>query len=121
MAASKRERLRKQILEAIRDLANKNGGKPPGRLALTTATGIKESAWRGVLWARWNDAVKEAGFTAPDIKIRPILVTGEKPPTDIRKLAKANGVKVVTLKVNLGLRHSRLSRQQAAQSSNFEA
>jgi hypothetical protein len=63
MLNSKSERLRGEILKAIRDLANASGGKPPGRLALERATGIKESAWRGILWARWNEAVEEAGLT----------------------------------------------------------
>ena len=36
---------------------------PVGRLRLFTEAGIKESDWRGVYWARWNDAVREAGFT----------------------------------------------------------
>jgi hypothetical protein len=67
MVSSKPDRLRAEILKAIRDHAKANGGKPPGRLALERATGIKESAWRGVLWARWNDAVEEAGM-APNIK-----------------------------------------------------
>jgi hypothetical protein len=63
----KTERIRVEILKAIRDHAAAHGGKPPGRLALERATGIKEAAWRGVLWARWNEAVAEAGL-APNTK-----------------------------------------------------
>lgn len=33
-----------------------------GRLRFFRETGIKESDWKGKFWARWNDAVREAGL-----------------------------------------------------------
>lgn len=36
---------------------------PLGVDRFETATGIKEADWRGRFWARWNDAVREAGLT----------------------------------------------------------
>lgn len=33
-----------------------------GRLRFFRETGIKESDWKGKFWARWNDAVSEAGL-----------------------------------------------------------
>lgn len=33
-----------------------------GRLRFFRETGIKESDWKGKYWARWNDAVSEAGL-----------------------------------------------------------
>ena len=53
---------KQHILDEIKRTAAKNGGRALGRLRFETATGIREHDWRGVFWARWNDAVSEAGF-----------------------------------------------------------
>ena len=54
---------RQDILEAIRKTAKANGEKPLGKRAFEVSTGFKESEWSGIYWARWSDALKEAGFT----------------------------------------------------------
>jgi hypothetical protein len=53
---------RDHILKEVRRTATDNGGKPLGRLAFYTQTGIKEADWRGRYWARWNDVLRDAGY-----------------------------------------------------------
>lgn len=50
------------ILDEIRRTAKANGGIPLGRQKFYTETGVKDSDWHGRYWARWGDAVREAGF-----------------------------------------------------------
>ena len=54
--------MRDEILNAIRKLTKASGGKPPGSRLFERETGIREATWRGVYWARWGDAIAEAGF-----------------------------------------------------------
>jgi hypothetical protein len=38
-------------------------GRTPGRHAFEAHTGIRESDWLGIHWARWNDVVRAAGLS----------------------------------------------------------
>jgi hypothetical protein len=51
------------ILEEIRRTTIENDGKPLGHRKFENETGIKYHDWLGKYWARWGDALKEAGFT----------------------------------------------------------
>lgn len=53
---------REHILDEIRRTAKANGGQPLGMGRFHRETGIKEDDWYGKYWARWSDAVREAGF-----------------------------------------------------------
>jgi hypothetical protein len=53
---------KEHILSEIRRTAGANGDAPLGVDRFFTETGIKESDWHGKFWARWGDAVREAGF-----------------------------------------------------------
>lgn len=64
------ENVRDHIIAEIKRLAQENGGQAPGSRAFEIATGIKESQWYGVHWARWGDALEEAGFEANKFNAR---------------------------------------------------
>ena len=52
--------MKEQILAEIKRIAST--GKVPGWRAFAKETGFREYDWRGVHWARWGDALKEAGL-----------------------------------------------------------
>lgn len=54
--------MREHIISEIQRLAALNDGQAPGQTAFVGATGIGETKWRGKYWARWGDALMEAGF-----------------------------------------------------------
>ena len=56
------------ILDAIREQADANGGVPLGRGRFEALTGIRETDWTGRYWARWGDAVQEAGYEPNTLK-----------------------------------------------------
>jgi hypothetical protein len=53
---------KEHILSEIRRTAAANGGVPLGVGRFFVETSIKESDWHGKFWARWGDALREAGF-----------------------------------------------------------
>lgn len=50
------------ILNEIRRTAQANDGAALGHRKFATETGITPADWRGKYWARWSDAVTEAGL-----------------------------------------------------------
>jgi hypothetical protein len=53
---------KQHILSEIKRTAAANGGVPLGRERFFRETGIKYHEWIGKIWARWGDALREAGF-----------------------------------------------------------
>jgi hypothetical protein len=53
---------RQDIVAAIQRTAAANDGEPLGRERFARETGIRTSDWLGRYWARWGDALSEAGF-----------------------------------------------------------
>ena len=54
---------RSHIIEEIRRTAKFNGGQPLGVARFKEETGIARSDWYGKHWARWGDALVEAGYS----------------------------------------------------------
>lgn len=52
---------REHVLDEIRRVAS-TLGRVPGKRDFLTHAGIKESDWSGRYWARWSDALREAGY-----------------------------------------------------------
>jgi hypothetical protein len=53
---------KEHILSEIRRAASENGGVPLGQSRFIAETGIATTDWLGRYWARWSDAVQEAGL-----------------------------------------------------------
>ncbi|MGD0078255.1 MAG: GIY-YIG nuclease family protein [Sedimentisphaerales bacterium] len=53
---------KKHIINEIIRTANENKGVPLGRKKFERLTGIKESDWCGIYWAKWGDGIREAGY-----------------------------------------------------------
>lgn len=53
---------KEHIINEIKRTAVENGNVPLGRGLFYKKTGIRESDWCGKFWARWGDAVTEAGY-----------------------------------------------------------
>lgn len=55
---------RARIISEIKRMAAANAGRPPGVKAFEDETGTPRRSWLGKYWARWSDALAEAGFEA---------------------------------------------------------
>lgn len=55
---------KEHILAEIRRTAIANGGVSLGQARFSAETGIRYTDWHGKYWARFGDAVREAGFQA---------------------------------------------------------
>lgn len=62
--------MRERILGEIKRIAEMNGGSAPGQIRFEKETGIGPNEWLGKIWARWGDAVSEAGYQQNDWNAR---------------------------------------------------
>lgn len=58
---------KQHILGEIKRTAAANDGVPLGSRRFATETGIAERDWKGKVWARWSDALREAGFAPNEL------------------------------------------------------
>jgi hypothetical protein len=53
---------KQHILDEIRRTSKANGGVSLGKDRFLQATGSREADWKGKFWARWGEAIREAGM-----------------------------------------------------------
>lgn len=114
---------RSEILAHIRRIA-KADGAPPGKNRFQAETGIKRHEWYGVYWARWGDALEEAGLVANTLQEKfekdsileaylQLLEALGRVPTEgdirIAKRSDDNFPSHSTLANHLGLKRARLA------------
>ncbi|MFN3536054.1 MAG: hypothetical protein ACK4Y4_01240, partial [Brevundimonas sp.] len=64
-----RASLRSVVLDEIKRIAQRDG-QAPGIQAFARETGITKGRIIGVLWAKWGDALTEAGFAPKELQGR---------------------------------------------------
>ncbi len=60
---------KEEIIKEIVRTAEENGGVPLGRDRFHQVTNVNSSDWYGKYWAKWNDAVIEAGYAPNQMNI----------------------------------------------------
>ncbi|HEX5279005.1 MAG TPA: GIY-YIG nuclease family protein [Micropepsaceae bacterium] len=65
--AAPEARMREFVLSEIRRLTAEDGGRVPGSETFNRITHLSHSYWKGEIWLRWSDAVREAGLV-PNVK-----------------------------------------------------
>jgi hypothetical protein len=59
---------KEHIIQEIRRTTKANGGSPLGFRRFELETGIRHFDWFGRYWARWGDALTEAGYAPNELR-----------------------------------------------------